>query len=122
VISRISFSVLNRQKSIIYLRHVRLKRSIKAFCVGLPGWINSSFTAFSTSEVSRLSVAIHNSDHSDTLYKIFDDNPVYVPKGDCLPVFGFKFTSGEHYNFAYDVQSDKSESHLVIAEFSYSKG
>lgn len=64
----------------------------------------------------RLTAIQINSDNSDSLHKIFDDKPVYVPKGECLPVFGFKFTSGERYSFAYDVQSDKSESHLVTAE------
>lgn len=67
----------------------------------------------------RITAIQINSDSSDTLHKIFDDKPVYVQKGDCLPVFGFKFTPGERYNFAYDVQSGKSESHLVTAEFSY---
>lgn len=59
------------------------------------------------------------SDNSDSLYKIRDGKPVYVPKGECLPVFGFNFTSGERYKFAYDVQTDKSRSHLVTAEFAY---
>lgn len=69
----------------------------------------------------RITAIQINSDNSDALHKIFDDQPVYVPKGDCLPVFGFKFISGERYNFAYDVQTDKSESHLIIAEISYLK-
>ncbi|MFZ5222475.1 putative T6SS immunity periplasmic lipoprotein [Enterobacter cloacae] len=69
----------------------------------------------------RITAIQIKSDNSDSLHKIFDDKPVYVPKGECLPVFGFKFTSGERYNFAYDVQSDKSESHLVTAELSYPK-
>ncbi|MGP3591330.1 putative T6SS immunity periplasmic lipoprotein [Vagococcus sp. WN89Y] len=69
----------------------------------------------------RITAIQINSDNNVSLHKIFDDKPVYIPKGDCLPVFGFKFTSGERYNFAYDVQSDKSESHLVTAEFSYPK-
>jgi hypothetical protein len=69
----------------------------------------------------RITAIQINSDNSDSLYKIFDDKPVYVPKGECLPVFGFKFASGKRYNFAYDVQSDKSVSHLVVAEFSYPK-
>jgi len=67
----------------------------------------------------RIAAIQINSDNSNSLHKIFDDKPVYVPKGECLPVFGFKFKSGERYNFAYDIQSDKSESHLVTAEFSY---
>lgn len=67
----------------------------------------------------RITAIQINSDNSGSLHKIFDDKPVYVPKGECLPVFGFKFTPGERYNFAYDVLSDKSESHLVTAEFSY---
>ena len=62
-----------------------------------------------------------NSDKSNSLHKVFDDKPVYVPKGECLPVFGFKFTTGEPYYFAYGVQSDKAESHLVTADFSYPK-
>lgn len=62
-----------------------------------------------------------NSDKSDSLHRIFDDKPVYVPKGECLPVFGFKFTTGERYNFAYEVQSNKLESHLITAEFTYPK-
>ncbi|ARD62754.1 hypothetical protein Y71_23610 [Kosakonia radicincitans DSM 16656] len=69
----------------------------------------------------RITAIQINSDNSDSLHKIFDDKPVYVPKGECLPVFGFKFTSGERYNFAYDVQSDKSGSHLITAELSYPK-
>ncbi|KEY41836.1 hypothetical protein FB99_02880 [Pantoea agglomerans] len=36
-------------------------------------------------------------------------------------MFGFKFTTGERYYFACDVQSDKSMSHLVTADFSYPK-
>lgn len=69
----------------------------------------------------RIAAIQINSDKIDSLHKIFDEKPVYVPKGECLPVFGFKFISGERYSFAYDVQSDKSESHLVTAEFSYPK-
>ena len=69
----------------------------------------------------RITAIQINSDNSDSLHKIFDDKPVYVQKGGCLPVFGFKFTPGERYNFAYDVQSDKSGSHLVTAVFSYPK-
>lgn len=69
----------------------------------------------------RITAIQISSDKSDSLHKIFDDNPVYVPKGECLPLFGFKFTSGERYSFAYDVQSDKSESHLITADFSYPK-
>lgn len=60
-----------------------------------------------------------NSDISDHFQKIFDDEPIYVPNGVCLPMFGFKFTPGGRYNFAYDVHSEKSKSHLVIAEFFY---
>lgn len=70
----------------------------------------------------RITAIQINSEKSDSLHKIFDEKPVYVPKGECLPLFGFKFTAGERYYFAYDVQSDKSGSHLVIAEFSYPKG
>lgn len=62
-----------------------------------------------------------NSDKSSSFHKIFDDKPVYVPKGECLPVFAFKFITRERYYFAYDVQSDKSVSHLVTADFSYPK-
>jgi len=62
-----------------------------------------------------------NSDKSNSFHKVFNDKPVYVPKGECLPVFGFKFTTGERYYFAYVIQSDKSMSHLVTADFSYPK-
>jgi len=62
-----------------------------------------------------------NSDKTNSLHRVFDDKPVYVPKGECLPVFGFKFTKGERYYFAYDVQSAKSLSYLVTADFSYPK-
>ena len=57
--------------------------------------------------------------NSDVLHKDFDDRPVYVPNGDCLPVLGFIFTSGERYSFAWDVQSEQLESHLVTAEILY---
>ncbi|PXW21031.1 putative T6SS immunity periplasmic lipoprotein [Pantoea sp. JKS000250] len=69
----------------------------------------------------RITAIQINSDKSNFFHRIFDDKPVYVPKGECLPVFGFTFTMGERYSFAYDVQSDKSMSHLVTADFSYSK-
>ncbi|HHD2938081.1 TPA: hypothetical protein ACNZ88_000743 [Enterobacter kobei] len=38
-----------------------------------------------------------------------------------LLVYGIsnKFTSGERYNFAYHIQTDKSETHLVTADISY---
>ncbi|EFK66817.1 hypothetical protein HMPREF9347_04336 [Escherichia coli MS 124-1] len=42
--SRFSSSVLNRQKPSIFVRYVRLKLSIKAFCANLPDWVISSFT------------------------------------------------------------------------------
>lgn len=67
----------------------------------------------------RITAVQINSDNSGSLHTIFDDKPVYVPKGECLPLFGFKFTSGERYSFAYDVQSDKSASHLITADFTY---
>ncbi|PEI03839.1 hypothetical protein CRM79_11710 [Pantoea agglomerans] len=69
----------------------------------------------------RITAIQINSDKSNSLHKVFDDKPVYVPKGECLPVFGFKFTTEDRYYFAYDVQSDKSVSHLVTADFSYPK-
>lgn len=69
----------------------------------------------------RITAIQINSDKSNSLHKVFDDKPVYVPKGECLPVLGFKFSAGERYYFAYDVQSDKSASHLVTADFSYPK-
>lgn len=69
----------------------------------------------------RITAIQINSDKSGSLHKIFDDKPVYVPKGECLPVFGFTFTPGEQYIFAYDVQSEQSESHLVTANFAYPK-
>lgn len=43
VIFRTSFSVLNRLKSSISVRYVLLKRSMKAFCIGLPCGMNSKF-------------------------------------------------------------------------------
>ena len=42
----------------------------------------------------RITAIQINSDTSDSLHKIFDDKPVYVPKGECLPVFGFKLHLG----------------------------
>ncbi|MCF8582242.1 hypothetical protein L2X67_20760 [Enterobacter ludwigii] len=70
----------------------------------------------------RITAIQINSDKSDSFHNVFDDKPVYVPKGECLPVFGFKFTSGKRYSIAYEVQSDKSVSHLITADFSYPKG
>ena len=69
----------------------------------------------------RITAIQINSTKSNYLHKVFYDKPIYVPIGECLPVFGFKFTTGEHYYFAYDIQSDKSMSHLVTADFSYPK-
>ncbi|NQE78023.1 putative T6SS immunity periplasmic lipoprotein [Pantoea ananatis] len=58
-----------------------------------------------------------NGDKNDTLHKIFDDKPVYVAKGECLPLFGFTFTPGEKYSVAYEVMNQKLQSHLVMADF-----
>lgn len=69
----------------------------------------------------RITAIQINSEKSNFLHKVFDDKPVYVPKGECLPVFRFKFITGERYYFSYDVQSDKSMSHLVTADFRYHK-
>jgi len=66
----------------------------------------------------RITAIQINGDKNDTLHKIFDDKPVYVAKGECLPLFGFTFTPGERYSVAYDVIDTKSQSHLVTAEFS----
>ncbi len=66
----------------------------------------------------RITAIQINSDKSNSLHKIFDDKPVYAAKGECLPLFGFKFTSGDRYSIAYDIKSEKSDSHLVTAEFS----
>ncbi|MBT0726859.1 hypothetical protein HGT73_05585 [Rosenbergiella australiborealis] len=69
----------------------------------------------------RITAIQINSDTNDSLHEIFDDKPIYVPKGECLPVFGFRFRFGVRYNVAYGVQSKRSAPYLVIAEFSYPK-
>nr|WP_241622919.1 putative T6SS immunity periplasmic lipoprotein [Rosenbergiella australiborealis] len=69
----------------------------------------------------RITAIQINSDTNDSLHEIFDDKPIYVPKGECLHVFGFRFRFGVRYNVAYGVQSKRSAPYLVIAEFSYPK-
>lgn len=59
-----------------------------------------------------------NSTHSNGLHEIFDSNPVYIAKGECLPLFGYLFIPGEKYSVAYDIKSADSEAHLIIAEVS----
>jgi len=66
----------------------------------------------------RITAIQINGDKNGTLHKVFDDKPVYVAKGECLPLFGFTFSPGERYSIAYDVMNQKSQSHLVTAEFS----
>ncbi|NIF49403.1 MULTISPECIES: putative T6SS immunity periplasmic lipoprotein [Enterobacteriaceae] len=66
----------------------------------------------------RITAVQINEGHGNVQYKTFDDAPVYVAKGDCLPAFGFTFSPGKKYSVAYDVKSDNSSSHLVTAEFS----
>lgn len=57
-----------------------------------------------------------NSDKRSYLNKTFDNSPVYVAKGECLPLFDFTFTPGEKYSIAYDVKSNEAEYHLVTAD------
>lgn len=57
-----------------------------------------------------------NSEKRSYLHKTFDDKPVYVARGKCLPLFGVIFTPGEKYVIAYDVQSSQAEYHLLTAE------
>ena len=57
-----------------------------------------------------------NSEKRAWLHETFDDKPVYVVRGECLPRFGFTFTSGEKYFIAYDVQSSLTEHHLLTVE------
>ncbi|WP_160623358.1 putative T6SS immunity periplasmic lipoprotein [Mixta intestinalis] len=64
----------------------------------------------------RITAIQINSDKGKSFHKIFDDRPVYVPRGECLPLFGFKFLPGERYSMAYDVKFEKSATHLVTAE------
>ncbi len=59
-----------------------------------------------------------NSDKSSLLHKIFDDSPIYVAKGECLPLFGVTFEPGQRYTMAYNVDSGNTASHLVMSEFS----
>lgn len=63
-----------------------------------------------------------NSARGDSLHKIFDDSPVSVGKGQCLPLFGYAFIPNERYSIAYDIKSGKNQSHLVVAEFSTVQG
>ena len=67
----------------------------------------------------RITAVQIRSGNSGVLHKDFDDTTVYIPRGDCLPVFGVKFTSGERYSVAWDVQSEQLASHLVTAEILY---
>jgi len=66
----------------------------------------------------RITAIQINSDNSDSLHNIFDDKPVYVPKGECLPVFGFKFTPDRHgethfHCVWYRIQNEKNENKSV---------
>jgi len=54
-------------------------------------------------------VQIH-SDKGRELIRTFDDNPLYIQKGDCLPVFGYQFIAEEKYSIAYDIKTLKSKS------------
>jgi len=63
-----------------------------------------------------------NSWRGNGLHKIFDDSPISVEKGNCLPLFGYAFIPNERYSIAYDIKSSKRESHLVVAEFSTAQG
>ncbi|VEB95367.1 Uncharacterised protein [Cedecea lapagei] len=66
----------------------------------------------------RITAVQINEEQGNALHKTFDDAPVYVARGDCLPVFGFTFSPGKKYSVAYDVKSDSYSSHLVTTEFS----
>lgn len=59
-----------------------------------------------------------DSTHGNGLYKIFDSNPVYRAKGECLPLFGYLFIPGEKYSIANNIKSADSSAHLIIAEVS----
>lgn len=59
-----------------------------------------------------------NSNKSSYLHRIFNDSPIYVAKGECLPLFGVHLEPGQHYSIAWDIESGKASTHLVMLEFS----
>lgn len=58
------------------------------------------------------------SDKDERLIRVFEEKPVYVARGGCLPVFDYSFIFGQKYSIAYDVKPVNSGSHLITAEFS----
>lgn len=51
------------------------------------------------------------------LIKMFDDRPLSVKRGECLPTFGFSFQPGSNYAIAWDIKSDQTAHHLIAVEF-----
>lgn len=57
------------------------------------------------------------SDTGDKFIKQFDDKPLYISKGECLPVFNYTFSPETHYSVAYDITTPNYRNYLITANF-----
>ena len=51
------------------------------------------------------------------LIKMFDERPLSVKRGECLPTFNFTFQPDSIYSIAWDITSRKKGHHLIAVEF-----
>lgn len=49
----------------------------------------------------------------------FNDQPRYIPHGQCLPLFGVTFDSGNEYTVTWDIHTPAGL-HMIIAHFTLS--
>lgn len=57
------------------------------------------------------------SDTGNKFIRQFDDKPLYIAKGECLPVFNYTFSPGTHYSVAYDITTPNYSNYLITADF-----
>ena len=57
------------------------------------------------------------SNKGDAFIKTFDDNPLYVAKNRCLPLFNYAFHTGRRYSITYNIATPQADDYLITSEF-----
>lgn len=80
---------------------------------------NNQVCAISPLQPNQRIIAVQiKSNKSNILREIFADKPIYVAKGDCLPLFNITPQPGLRYSIAWDIRTPNKYAHLVETRFS----
>lgn len=62
-----------------------------------------------------------NSNKSNILREIFIKNPIYVAKGECLPLLNITPQPGLQYSISWNISVPNADAYLVTSHFSITK-